>query len=221
MGKTAKRMWAYSKHANQVSFPVSVRRFRTIIQMAQWLLLNSHCSLFSFLSFGDNVIVCRVSNDPWEQPYSTNRHFCQTHHQRCAHWFVLPLKWAVSSTLGTAVIASCLNDSNKAFYCSYLRFPSRSCHCHPHLFHYRFSRLDKTAGVPHSTALRQPGWDKEVVKRGNKSHQMERLLFVQPSYGKLIAASRILNRCNKCWRRRNLLLIGSRGWKYWYSPFSI
>lgn len=125
--------------------------------------------------------------------------------------------------LGAAVIASCLNDSNKAVCCSYLRFPSLHCHCHPHLFHYGFNRLDKTAGVPHSAALSRPGRDKEVVKRGNKSHQMERLLFVQPSYGKLIAASRILNRCNKCWKRGILLLIGRGGrqWKHRHSPFCI
>lgn len=152
-----------------------------------------------------------MCNDPREQPYTTNRHFCQTHHHRCAHWFVLPLKWAVSSAPGAAVIAPSLNDSNKAVCCSYLRFPTLHCHCHPRLFHYGFSRLDKTTGVPHSTALSQPDRDKEVVKRGNKSHQMERLLFVQPSYGKLIAASRILNRCNKCWRRGILLLIGWGG----------
>lgn len=152
-----------------------------------------------------------MCNDPQEQPYTANRHFCQTHHHRWAHWFVLPLKWELSSVLGAAVIASCLNDSNKAVCCSYLHFPSLHRHCHPHLFHYGFNRLDKTAGAPHSTALSQPGRDKEVVKRGNKSHQMEHLLFVQPSYGKLIAASRILNRCNKCWKRGILFLIGRGG----------
>lgn len=151
-----------------------------------------------------------MCNDPWEQLYTTNRHFCQTHHHRRTHWFVLPLKWAVSSVPGAAIIASSLNDSNKAVRCSPTPHPPPTLflHCHPHLFHYGFSRLDKTAGVPRSTALSQPSRDKEVVKRGNKSHQMERLLFVQPSYEKLIAAPRILNRCNKCWRKGILLLIG-------------
>lgn len=161
-----------------------------------------------------------MCNDPLEQPHTTNRHFCQTHHHCRAHWFVLPLKWAVSFAPGTAVIASCLNDSNKPLCCSYLRLPSLPSHCHPHLFHYGFSRLDKTAGVHHSMALNQPGRHKEVVKQGNKSHQMEHLLFVRPSYGKVIAASRILNRCNKCWRRGNFLLIG---WVWvegaWVLPF--
>lgn len=169
--------------------------------MVPCLLLPFYCSLFSFLSFMDNVLSTGCVMILWSKPHTTNRHFCQTHHHCRAYWFVLPLKWAVSFAPGTAVIASCLNDSNKALCCSYLCLPSLSSHCHPHLFHYRFSRLDKTAGVHHSMALNQPGWHKEVVKQDNKSHQMEHLLFLRPSYGKVIAASRMLNRCNKCWRR--------------------
>lgn len=180
----------------------------------------SHCSLFLFLSFGDNILSAGCVMILKEQPYTTNRHFCQTYHHHCAHWFVLPLKCPVSFTSDRAVIASCLSDSNKEVCYSYLLFSSLPCHCHPHLFHYGFSRLDKTAGMHHSRALNQSSQDKEVVKQGNKSHQMERLFFVQPSYRKLIAASRILNRCNKCWRRGILPLIGwVWGGGAWVFPF--